>query len=115
MQQSLRISSCNLCRIPPDAPIHPSVVRPFDDLSSGFLKPQFVDSARFDAVARLAADAERTVAELSRLVDIPSIRRMQADMQPTVDPSAEYGREIVIVAGNTRCPLRRYCRCGRFG
>jgi hypothetical protein len=31
---------------------------------------------QLDALARLAADAERTVAELSRVVDIPSIRRM---------------------------------------
>ena len=49
---------------------------------------------QLDGLARLAADAERTVAELSRVVDIPSIRRMQADMQPSVDLARRMQQEI---------------------
>ena len=49
---------------------------------------------QLDALARLAADAERTVAELSRVVDIPAIRRMQADLQPTVDLARRMQQEI---------------------
>jgi hypothetical protein len=49
---------------------------------------------QLDALARLAADAQRIVAELSRIVDIPSIRRMQADVQPTVDLARRMQQEI---------------------
>ena len=49
---------------------------------------------QLDALARLAADAERTVAELSRVVDIPAIRRMQADLQPTVDLARRVEQDI---------------------
>jgi hypothetical protein len=49
---------------------------------------------QLDALARPAADAGRTVAELSRIVDVPSIRRMQADVQPTVDLARRMQQEI---------------------
>lgn len=40
---------------------------------------------RLDAMTRLAAGQERIVAQVAQLVDIPAIRRMQAELQPTLD------------------------------